>query len=88
MRARDFVYLLQGVLEIGKVKSFDEEQTETIRRHLNMVFKHEIDPSMGDEKHKAELNSIHAQKPAPISGKVPGAEHQIVSPDHKVLARC
>lgn len=31
-----------------------------IKNHLNLVFKHEIDPSMGDAKHQHELNAIHS----------------------------
>ncbi len=60
MKSRDFVYWLQGVLEIGDVKSFDEKQTTLIRQHLALVFKHEIDPSVGSAEHQAELNEIHS----------------------------
>ena len=59
MTSRDFCFWLQGVFEIGNVKSFDENQVETIKKHLNLVFKHEIDPSMGDDEHQAKLNKIH-----------------------------
>jgi hypothetical protein len=31
-----------------------------VRRHLALVFKHEIDPSAGGAAHQAELNAIHA----------------------------
>ena len=30
---------------IGGAKTFDEKQTEMIKRHLALVFKHEIDPT-------------------------------------------
>ena len=34
-------------------------QVNIIKKHLGLVFKHEIDPSMGDDKHQEELNKIH-----------------------------
>lgn len=59
MRSRDFAYWLQGFFEISNAESLTPEQTKMIKNHLNLVFKHEIDPSMGDEKHQQELNYIH-----------------------------
>lgn len=61
MRSRDFVYWLQGMFELSDLKTLDERQTELVRRHLAMVFKHEIDPSMPGE----ELDAIHAGKSGP-----------------------
>lgn len=60
MTSRDFVYFLQGMFELTDVKKLDEKQTELIKRHLALVFKHEIDPSMGNNKHQKELNDIHS----------------------------
>ncbi len=59
MTSRDFAYWLQGYFEISNNQSINKEQTDIIKKHLNLVFKHEIDPSMGDEKHQNDLNSIH-----------------------------
>lgn len=59
MTSRDFAYWLQGFFEIDNPKSIDENKTEMIKRHLNLVFKHEIDPSMGDADHQKELDDIH-----------------------------
>ena len=60
MTSRDFCYWLQGLFELGDTQSgLNEKQTDTIRKHLAMVFKHEIDPGMGDEKHQGELSGIH-----------------------------
>lgn len=59
MTSRDFAYWLQGYFEITNTKKIDEKQTEMIKKHLNLVFKHEIDPSMGNKKHQDELNKIH-----------------------------
>lgn len=49
----------KGFFEITNSKSITDEQTELIKRHLNLVFKHEIDPSMGNEEHQNVLNEIH-----------------------------
>jgi hypothetical protein len=59
MTSRDFAYWLQGFFEISKSDSISKEQLHIIKNHLNLVFKHDIDPSMGDEKHQQELNDIH-----------------------------
>jgi len=59
MTSRDFAYWLQGYFEVSNPKEIGEKETDLIKRHLAMVFKHEIDPSMGDESHQAELNEIH-----------------------------
>lgn len=69
MTARDFCYWLQGFFEIhsaglehisAKVdKGLIGDKVECIKRHLALVFLHEIDPSMGGEKHQKELNAVH-----------------------------
>jgi len=59
MTSRDFAYWLQGFFEISNVEDLSKEQTKVIKNHLNMVFKHEIDPSMGDVNHQQELNQLH-----------------------------
>lgn len=59
MTSRDFCFWLQGVFEVGKVTSLGAEQTELVRRHLALVFKHEIDPSQGTPEHQVDLQAIH-----------------------------
>jgi hypothetical protein len=59
MTSRDFAFWLQGFFEVSNAETITKEQTQVIKNHLNLVFKHEIDPSMGDDKHQAELNLIH-----------------------------
>ena len=61
MKSRDFVYWLQGFFELGggNVKSLNSEQVELIRKHLSLVFIHEIDPEAGDEDHQKLLNEVH-----------------------------
>lgn len=59
MTSRDFAYWLQGLFELENPKTLNANQTALIKKHLAMVFKHEIDPSMGEEQHQNELNAIH-----------------------------
>lgn len=65
MTSRDFAYWLQGFFEISGSTTLTEEQTKMIKNHLNMVFRHEIDPSFGPPKYIEELSKIHE------GGKVP-----------------
>lgn len=62
MKSRDFCYWFQGYLELSQPVSIDAVKTEIIKRHLNMVFEHEIDPSHGDEEHQKKLKEIHKGK--------------------------
>ena len=67
MKSRDFCYWLQGYFEIIDSDRAEDANTipltpqkvESIKKHLAMVFKHEIDPSMGDAEHQHELTNIH-----------------------------
>lgn len=66
MTSRDFCFWLQGYLEIhaegpstGVAESLQPKQIECIRKHLGLVFKHEIDPSMGPPEHQSKLDAIH-----------------------------
>lgn len=62
MTSRDFVYWLQGFFEIENPQNIDAKKTQMIKNHLALVFKHEIDPSMGNEEHQSVLNTIHNNK--------------------------
>lgn len=69
MTSRDFAFWLQGYLELSvesvckdtprPAGELNSSQVECIRKHLNLVFKHEIDPSMGTPEHQTHLNDIH-----------------------------
>lgn len=63
MTSRDFCYWLQGYFEISQNKSLGIDETAMIKKHLDMVFVHEIDPSHGDAKAQHALNKIHNQPP-------------------------
>jgi hypothetical protein len=70
MTSRDFCYWLQGFLEIsgdiGSEIKLNSKQIDTIKNHLNLVFKHEIDPSFGEDQD--ELNQIHSPWTRPEPG--------------------
>lgn len=61
MTSRDFCYWLQGHFEIADTNKLSESQVKMIKRHLALVFKHEIDPSYGGNP--SELQAIHDGKP-------------------------
>lgn len=58
MTSRDFCYWLQGFFELSGERNITSAQAETIKRHLNMVFIHEIDPSFPQEQ-QAVLDEAH-----------------------------
>ena len=69
MTSRDFAYWLQGFFEINSAKQggyeITDEQIDVIRNHLNLVFKHEIDPSLNAGKtgeEVKELQDVHDGK--------------------------
>jgi uncharacterized protein YfkK (UPF0435 family) len=56
MTSREFAYWLQGFFEISGSEDLSKSQVEMIKKHLNMVFVHEIDPSYPDAD---KLQQIH-----------------------------
>jgi hypothetical protein len=66
MQARDFAFWLQGFFEISNPEQITKEQTEMIKKHLALVFYHEIDPSYTDDKEKQDvMNTIHSNSEFP-----------------------
>ena len=61
MTTREFCYWLQGYFEIEGRNSYtlSTDQCDTIRKHLSLVFAHDIDPAAGDAAVQAKLNNIH-----------------------------
>lgn len=68
MTSRDFVYWLQGFAEIHKEPP-TPEQWQVISNHLNLVFKHEIDPSMPDPSGALQATHDGVAPHRPIGGK-------------------
>lgn len=65
MTARDFCYWLNGYFELQDAgnptnvkidKGLISEKVECIKKHLSLVFAHDIDPKMGNAE---TLNAIH-----------------------------
>lgn len=63
MTARDFCFWLQGHFELNGDKAITAEQSTVIRKHLSLVFTHEIDPSMGGPEKQEKLNEAHGTIP-------------------------
>lgn len=59
MTSRDFCFWLQGYFEISGAAGLSVEQAEIVRKHLGLVFVHEIDPSAGPPAHQATLDAIN-----------------------------
>lgn len=73
MKSTEFCYWLQGLFELGNPKALDERQTDLIKRHLHMVFLHEIDPSYPADQQVA-LDNAHEGKPV-VAPKVEVRHH-------------
>ena len=76
MKSSEFCYWLQGMFELANPTELSSYQTELIRKHLSLVFAHELDAQHGDEAHQAVLNAIHSADPSPPENV------------HEVLFRC
>lgn len=76
MDSVNFCYWLQGLFELGNVKELNEQQVEVIKNHLNLVFKHDIDPKVESSSwlSKDELNELHDPKP--------------ITDDNPIILRC
>lgn len=61
MKSRDFVYWLQGFFEVSNASELSAAQVDKVKKHLALVFKHEIDPEAGNSAHQASLNETHGQ---------------------------
>ncbi len=59
MKSRDFAFWLQGFFEVSGAAELTAPQTEMVKKHLALVFQHEIDPEMGDKSHQENLNATH-----------------------------
>jgi hypothetical protein len=60
MLPSDFCRWLKSMLDGRKTGALTAEETARIRETLSNVFRHEIDPQMGDAEHQALLSKIHA----------------------------
>lgn len=69
MNSRDFCYWLQGFFELsdtpemppGTYQTLTSGQMTTIKNHLAMVFKTEIDPTFGPAPMQSALDHLHGK---------------------------
>jgi len=89
MTAREFCYWLQGYFELGPdAATMSAEQRELIRRHLALVFQHDIDPSAGGPEAQAKLNAIHEGMTRPEVEAFVKAELKHRPPSGGPVMRC
>jgi hypothetical protein len=65
MNTTAFCYWLQGLFELANPETLDANQTELIKRHLSMVFQHDIDQRIPPEQ-QAKQQAIHDGPPVPV----------------------
>lgn len=60
MTSKEFCYWLQGSLEMNDNKSFNEKQTEVLKKHLDMVFEHiaHLDEKDQPKPWKSDFNTL------------------------------
>lgn len=92
MTSRDFCFWLQGFFEVhaadydkGTPLTLSSHRVDAIRRHLALVFAHEIDPSMGPQEHQAKLDELHQ---AAVAADEPWLKKPPTQPNHNVKMRC
>ena len=66
MTSRDFCFWLQGFIEVSEPLTISNAQLDQIKKHLALVFAHEIDPPMGP---KVELDKIHGSVGTAVGGE-------------------
>ncbi len=56
MTARDFCFWLQGYVELtpGQPAPLSAEQVDKVRRHLALVFVHDLDPTLKSQNKRIE----------------------------------
>jgi hypothetical protein len=101
MTSRDFAYWLQGFFELenadqkaegikNPIPKLSPAKIDLIQKHLNMVFYHEIDPSMGDKTHQGKLSEIHHGNTVDLSDPMVHSTFPSsgLRPSHSLIARC
>lgn len=82
MKSVEFCYWLQGLFEVAEPETLNAKQVDLIKRHLNMVFVHEIDASYPADQQEA-LNVAHSN-PAPEHGLQLGGKDPVTG----AIMRC
>ncbi len=74
MTSQQFCYWLMGYLEMHQagvsagavIPGLTSEQMNVMKRHLDLVFIHEIDPQAGGKEVQDKLNKIHNNPNVPL----------------------
>lgn len=75
MQSRDFCYWLQGFFELsGDKAQITAHQAALIRRHLDLVFAHEIDTSLREREQPVIPRPTPAPEPPPSPEPLPERE--------------
>jgi hypothetical protein len=68
MQSRDFCFWLQGFFELGdNTGIISAEQAVVIKRHLDLVFVHEIEPSLRERPAPTVREPVAPPEPGPDS---------------------
>ncbi len=87
MKSVEFCYWLQGLFELQNPKTLNAKQTDLIRKHLALVFFHEIDPSYGDDSVQEVMNEMHSGTHLPQPGSSVSVPYDN-KPTSEILFRC
>ncbi len=75
MQSRDFCYWLQGFFELsGQSDQITPEQATVIRRHLDLVFAHELRPALRGRPEPPTPRPMAPPAPAPLPPPEPARE--------------
>jgi hypothetical protein len=83
MQSRDFCYWLQGFFELGDdTDVITTEQTAMIKRHLDLVFTHEIAPRLRERPAPSVPEPKAPPRPAPVPNRetTPDREPLVLPP--------
>jgi len=62
MTSKQFIYFLQGYLEMADPKTISEKELKKIKGHLQLAFRDDIDKSYVDKEHQDNLSAAHEGK--------------------------
>jgi hypothetical protein len=94
MTAVEFCYWLQGYFELAgaTATTMTAEQTDLVKRHLGLVFQHDIDPRATAELPAAQAAAIQQQLQQQHDGRPPAtpmpSSGALVGGDKPGLLRC
>ena len=91
MTSTQFCFWLQGFFEMSEPTLMTEAQTEALKRHLALVFIHDIDPSAGGPEVQNKLNDAHGPTTATLPADVVTPTPKASAPPYwggKPLIRC